>query len=472
MRSAFSPAGGFAYLPHKSPSVRDERQTAAIPIDLYRTVVGIVALFYFGWLQSQWWAYSAPDGYLDHRLVRKIFWFTRVSLFQPGMGDGLRHLLFFSGWAACLGVLLGWRSRACALWAWLIGTSHLRWIFPVANLNDTSMLMPLLWCALLPTGRTLIWWKRPWDWHSWRQTLVPGGTARVFVANLALAYWVTGLSKWGTAYWRDGVALFVGLQLNIARTQGWWGLQWLPLLKVGNYAAVLVECGLPLLFLLRVGHPLRLLGFLLACGLHGGIMLTIGIEIANVLWIASWIVVLREDLALWFGWARSQALVATQWTTKYAVVVVACIALSMSEGVPGLGDAYGLGFALQWSLGLSMEYHLFDWIDRFNYVVQHQATLNGKPIPAPLPPGLRGFLVQSYLFEMRWMRLPRGEMGEWQRSLRRRIAEHAARLYPEGELLITTRVARVTPDNLDLHRWYEVELLRCRFHEGKVVSEL
>lgn len=449
-----------------------EKETPALPIDIYRTAIGLTAFLYFFSLHSEWNDFTAAGGYLDHALIRDIFWFTRISLYQPWMPDGLKYLLFLSAWAATAGLGLGWRPRLCAFWAWLVFTSHFRWNFPVAYLNDSSLLLGLFWCILLPCGTTLTWWRRPWDWAAWRQRVVPGGVCRVFVANLTVAYWVTGFSKLGTAYWTKGIALFCALQLNICRTQGQWGLEWLPLLKPLSYAAIVVECGLPLVFLLRVGHPLRLVGFGLALGLHGGIMLTIGIAVANLCWILSWLIVLREDLALWAGWARSQVKHALRLSTRYAIVCVSCIALAMSEGVPGLGDAYAVGFALQWSLGLSQEYHLFDWIDRFNFVVQDQSTLDGRPLPRPFPPGLRGFLLESYLLDMRWMRLPRGQMGQWQRSIKDRLARHLAQRVGNGEVLVSCKVTRITPDNLDLHRWWTIEVDRFMVRDGQVQRPL
>jgi len=449
-----------------------EKETPALPVDIYRTLIGLLALVYFAGLHQEWSLYTARDGYLDHDLIREIFWFTRLTLYQPWLPERLHYLFFLSGWLACLGVVLGWRPRVCAFWAWLVGTSHMRWNFPVCYLDDNSMLMGLFWCALLPTGTTLVWWRWPWDWRAWRQSLVLGGVCRVFVANLALAYWVTGLTKLTCSYWRDGIALYCALQLNICQTQGWWGLGSIPVLKFFNYSAVVVECALPLAFLLRPGHVLRLLALVLAIGLHGGIMLTIGVRYANSCWILSWLVVLREDLAVAWGWARSQAVRATRLATRYAVVVVSCIALSMSEGVPGLGDAYGLGFALQWSLGLSQEYHLFDWIDRFNFVVREKSTLDGQPLSRPYPPGLRGFLLQSYLLDMRWMRLPRGQVGQWQRSLKERLALQLARRVQKGEVVLASEVTRVTPDNLNMQRWWEIEVDRFSVFQGKVMRVL
>lgn len=451
-------------------STREEPQTPALPLDLYRCLIGLTAFFYFAWLQSEWQLYTAPDGFLDHDEVRRIFWFTQIGLYQPWMGDALRHGLFYSAWAATLGVLVGWRPRLCALWSWMVGSSHLRWNFPLANLNDTTMLFPLLWCALLPVGRTLT--LKTWQQRSeWGRVLVPGGVARLFVWNMALSYWVTGLSKIFTLYWQQGIAVFVSLQLNISRTRGWWSPEPLWVWQAACWGTVLLECLLPLTLFLRPGNRLRILGFLTAFSLHFGIMTMIGVELANWLFILAWLVALREDLAIWWGWARSSVGVAMRNTTRYATLVFFCIALSMSEGVPGLGQAYGLGFALQWSLGLCQEYHLFDWIDRFNTVIEPNATLDGASVPLPFPQGLRGFLLQSYLFDMRWMRLPRGQVGEWQRSLRHRVALQAARQHPDGHLEVRTWVTRITPDNLDGHRKSEVVTLDCTFQQGRIVSE-
>ena len=446
-----------------------ERETPALPIDLYRSAIGLLALIYFWGLNSEWALYTGPDGYLDHEMIRKIFWFARLTLYQPWIPEPLLYGLFLSGWLACLGVFLGWRPRLCAFWGWLVATSHFRWNFPVGYLDDSSIHLGLFWCMLLPTGTTLVWWKRPYDWSAWRNQCVPGGVCRVFVVNLSLSYWVTGFTKLTSQYWLKGVALYVALQLNIARTHGWWGISALPALKLLNYGALVLECGLPLVFLLKPGNKLRLLGLLGACGLHLGIVSTIGVTYANLCWLLAWTIALREDLAIYFGWARSQLQVAGRWATRYAALVVACIALAMSEGVPGLGEAYGVGFALQWSLGMSQEYHLFDWIDRFNFVVEDRSTLDGQPLRNAYPPGMRGLLLQSYLLDMRWMRLPRGQVGEWQRSLRERLERQLARRIPKGEVILTSRVTRVTlPDNLDKHRWADLEIDAFSLDQGKV----
>ena len=366
-------------------------------------------------------------------------------------------------------MLLGIRPRLGAAWAWAVATSHFRWNFPVAYLDDSSILLGLFWCALLPSGGCLSWrGLRP----DWRRASVAGGVPKILVANLAIAYWVTGLTKLKSAFWVQGVALYCIFQLNLARTSGWWGPETIAWLKPFNYLAILVESTLPLVFFLPVGHWGRWLGLILAAGLHLGIILSIGVTFANLCWLLAWLIVLREDLARLWGWIGQTGKSAWSKATRYAALVVACIALSMSEGIPGLGDAYGVGFALQWSLGMSQEYHLFDWVEKFNFVVHNQATNTGQPIAQPLPAGIRGFLLESYLLDMRWMRLPRGQQGEWQRSLRQRWAAQLARRVQDGQILVEAEVARPQPEDLLMKSRWKVELLRFEARQGQVTTPL
>ena len=80
-----------------------ERETPAIPVDLYRTLIGLMAMVYFFGLHQEWSLYTIRDGYLDHDLIRSIFWFTHIGLYQPWMSDGFLYLIFSSGWLATLG---------------------------------------------------------------------------------------------------------------------------------------------------------------------------------------------------------------------------------------------------------------------------------------------------------------------------------------------------------------------------------
>src|SRR2546425_6386334 len=70
-------------------------ETYALPLDLFRILGGLLCVAYFVSLLLQAQDFSNPDGLLDHVLLQHILWFTRLSLFQPGIT------------LACLYVLLG-----------------------------------------------------------------------------------------------------------------------------------------------------------------------------------------------------------------------------------------------------------------------------------------------------------------------------------------------------------------------------
>src|SRR5215470_20130867 len=60
-------------------------ETYALPLDLLRILGGLLCVAYFVSLLVQAEDFSNPDGLLDHVLLQRILWFTRLSLFQPGM---------------------------------------------------------------------------------------------------------------------------------------------------------------------------------------------------------------------------------------------------------------------------------------------------------------------------------------------------------------------------------------------------
>src|SRR5438876_8899100 len=60
-------------------------ETYALPLDLFRILGGLLCVAYFFAVLLQVEDFSNPDGLLDHVLLQRIFWFTRLSLFHPGM---------------------------------------------------------------------------------------------------------------------------------------------------------------------------------------------------------------------------------------------------------------------------------------------------------------------------------------------------------------------------------------------------
>jgi len=457
-------------------------EVEALPVDLYRVLMGCLVTLYYVRLLCEFPEFTGYDGYLDHDLSLRIFFFAGgVNLFQPWLPAAVHLLWLLLGLAGILCVVVGYRVKLGALVALVVAVGNFRWNFPVANLDDTSMQLGMLWLLLLPTGRTLILSEALRDpagcWGRWCSERVPSSTVWAFQANLTVIYLVTGLSKLTSSLWLDGLALFIVLRLPLASTSSWWGMDVLPATMLFNYLTLIVEPTLPLVFFLRPYHWLKLGALAGWVGLHLGILLTIGIPYANMGLLLALVFVFRVEINDWVtrlaGNPRPRrAEPGRLGVAVYAWFVVTIVALSMTEGIPFMGPAYVSGFASQWTLGMAQEYHLFDWVDKFNYVVRQKVTVDDRPVDPGLlfPPKVRGFLVQSYLYNMRWMRVPKGQMGELQRSLKERSARQFARRYPGAGLVkVVSNVQRATEDNLELNQGEDRLLMQFEVRDGQVV---
>ncbi len=123
------------------------RDTYALPLDLLRILGGLLCVAYFGTLLLQAEDFSNPDGLLDHVLLQRIFWFTRLSLFHPGLTlPCLYGLLGLAGLGAW-GIVLGYRVRLCAGVLFAIAVSTYRWNFLVIYVDDAFMHLLFVWHA-------------------------------------------------------------------------------------------------------------------------------------------------------------------------------------------------------------------------------------------------------------------------------------------------------------------------------------
>ena len=169
--------------------------------------------------------------------------------------------------------------------------------------DDAIMHLLLFWMMVLPVGRTLIladWLKNGRGvWGRWKTITVPGTAVSCFLWNLALLYLVAGLWKWTSPMWRDGVALYVVFKLPISYAPDFWKPEHLPLLKIFNYATLILEPLIPLMLFLPKGHYAKyalLAGFI---GLHLGSVATLNIPFANLACAGAAIVIFREELMDW-----------------------------------------------------------------------------------------------------------------------------------------------------------------------------
>jgi hypothetical protein len=216
------------------------RPTFALPIDIFRVLVGLLGFVYFVQLMIEVPDFSSPEGLIDHKLLQEIFWYTRWSLFQAGMASWHFYLIFLLAALAAWMVILGWRPKLAAAVLYVIAVSTYRWNFLVVYLDDGMMYLVLLWLLLLPIGRTLVFqeWLTTGKpvWRRWKQTTIPRVAVHGFLANLALLYLTAGLWKWTSPMWLDGSALYAGLKMSISRAPDFWRPEHLHLLTIAKYS--------------------------------------------------------------------------------------------------------------------------------------------------------------------------------------------------------------------------------------------
>ena len=217
-------------------------ETYALPLDLFRILGGLLCVAYFVSLLLQAEDFSNPDGLLDHVLLQRILWFTRLSLFQPGITLACLYVLLGLAGVGAWGIVLGYRVRLCAGVLFAIAVSTYRWNFLVIYVDDAFMHLLLFWFMLLPMGKTLLPWELRQGWHAcvahWRRVTVSGTVQWCFLANVCLVYLVAGLWKFTSPLWQQGFALYATLRLPIAYAPDFWQPQHLPFLQVMNYLAL------------------------------------------------------------------------------------------------------------------------------------------------------------------------------------------------------------------------------------------
>jgi hypothetical protein len=483
------------------------RSTDALPLDIFRVLVGLLAFIYF--LQTFFQArdFSGPDGLIDHELSLKIFWFTRIGLVQPGSSLLLFQTIFLIACLCSWAVILGYRVRIFAAILYVIAVSSYRWNFLVMYVDDSIMHLALFWLLLLPVGRTLVLseWRadRKEAWNRWKREQVPGFAVRCLFWNLALIYLVAGAWKWTSPMWRDGTALYAIFKLPISLSPDFWGPQHLPVLKLLNYGALIFEPLFPLIFILPRGHRMKYALLLALLGFHVGTLVTLRIPFANLaccaalvipfggelmhrlrrgLWSGS--IALQSNPRLGFGGAVALILVTAltlamissvtlpRWRTPprayYANAFISQSALPVSIGDnatdlragqvdkfsdEGLGPLQWTFFSSLWCMGIAQQYQLFNWIDDRNYslhyeVVEYQGDKPTRRVDPDtmFPQSTRVVLLQFYLHGITWMRIPRERQAELRQSLHRRFAgRYCQQSQPQGEVVVYSTLERIIP---------------------------
>lgn len=462
------------------------RPVDALPLDIFRVLVGLVLLAYFIRTLLEAQDFSGPDGLLDHLLIRKIYWFTEIGLFQPWMGLEVFQAMFIVACLCCVPLILGYRVKLFAAILYVIAVSTYRRNFIVMYVDDSIMHLLLFWMLVLPVGRTLVigeWLKdRKTAWERWKTVAVPSFALRCFFWNLILLYLVAGLWKWTSPMWLDGTALYVVFKLPISYLHEFWGPQHIPLLKVFDYATLFLEPLIPLMFFLPRGSYAKY--FLLAAfiGLHILSVATLNIPYANLACAATAVLMFREEIMGLFQRAsvESSGEWRIGWSGAIALFMVVTLTLAMASSISLIdwrtapremkvqptkfgdgvartdqlvdGRAEGLRsvqmtfFGTLWIMGIAQQYQLFNWIDDRNYATHYRVVESGREVDPDIMfvRSLRGVLLDFYIHDITWMRVP----PELRAELRQSILTRTARRYcrnsqPQDEVEAYSSIERI-----------------------------
>ena len=457
---------------HPISSLRDRlrrillRRTHALPLDLFRITAGLLCVAYFThqWLIAR--DFAAPDGYLDHDLQARIYWFTRLSLFQPGVSFLFIQAALAAAWLASWGVLAGWRVRSCAAVAWVVAVSLFRWNLLVMEVNDFIIHLLLVWMMLLPVGKTLTWesWRRegPGAWDRWLGVEVPGAALCCVLANACLVYLIAGPTKLASVYWRSGFALYATLRLDVSNTRDLWAPRHAPLLMLLTYGALVIEIALPFLLLRPKGSRLKWLGGLCQAGLHIGIATAFGLVYVNLAMLATSLLFFREEIMDALGAApATDSETRIPASGKAGLVLVTLIALAVARGIPVFGALKAPAYIVLWAGGMFQDYRLFDWIDSKNVHVDYEAVSSAPGRPPRnfdgrriFPSTMQHLLLQAYLHDVRWAYVPCRHRPALKESILVRSARVYCRARPEEteSVSVTAVVNRITPENAALDK--------------------
>lgn len=465
--------------------------TDALPVDLFRILIGLIGAAYFSRLAVEAARLYGPDGLLDPATTRDLFWYARWTLLHPdlpGIGVSFFRVLYLASAGASLCVAAGIGTRPLSAGLFIVAASTFRWNIPAVYLDDALMQLMLLWVFLLPTGNTLtireLRTGGPGILRRWADVQVPGAAVRCFLVNLALIYGVAGAWKWTSPLWKQGLALYAGLKMAVAHDPDRWQPRHLPILRAGNYGALLLESIVPLAIALPAFHRLKL-----ACGaglvaFHLGIVATLKIPFANLACIAALAVVFRKEIMTWVRRGapprpaydgndrldlRARAAVALVVTIGMSMLVDALrprwrsgthdsVRNSTAAGRAALRAGHNPFAAVLWVVGIAQSYRLFDWIDERNYYITYEVVERAGDGRQRLwdsrkvfPRSQRDVLFQSYLHDVMWFKVPRHRLHELQNVIFERYARQFCRKHPDtGAMSISRSVQRVHAANLDL----------------------
>lgn len=461
------------------------RPVDALPLDMFRVCVGFVLLAYFVRTLMEVDDFSGPNGLLDHELILRMYWFTEIGIFHPWMNSTWFYAIFGFAIACCVPLIIGFRVKLFAVLLYIIAVSTYRHNFIVMYVDDAIMHLLLFWMIVLPVGRTLVLTEwialRGAAWEKWKSVAVPGAGLRCFAWNLILLYLVAGLWKWTSPMWLDGTALYVVFKLPVSYFQDFWNAGHMPILKVFNYGTLILEPLIPLMFVLKRSSKLKYLLLTAFIGLHIVSALTLNIPFANIACAATAIIMFREEIMVYLRGHYLPAIGKLRLGVagRVSLLMVVTLTLAMVSGitminwrtaprvssdsaaispkVPQLvdGRADGLGglqmsfYSVLWIMGIAQQYQLFNWIDDRNYATHYRVVVNGIDADADemFTRSLRGVLLDFYIHDITWLRIPPEHRGELRQNILARTANRYCRnARPAGEVVVHSSFERIDPN--------------------------
>ncbi|MGJ3239086.1 MAG: HTTM domain-containing protein [Anaerolineae bacterium] len=242
----------------------------------------------------------------------------RFSL-MDAIGEPWLATLFFIIWAGVLiGLVLGYRTRTMAVLNFLfILAVHERNGYILTG-ADTLMRVMSFWLMFAPIG-----YHYALDKLRWRnpEAIQPAGFAlpmRLLQWQLVIVYISTAYLKTISDIWMAGEALHYVTQIEtFILPAGVWlrGLS-AQALQMLSYGVLMIEIVIPILLLIPLWwRGARVLAFVLALMLHGGIAVTLSIQDFSILMLIcyvlffdpAWLVGLEDRIRHTPAWARLKA---------------------------------------------------------------------------------------------------------------------------------------------------------------------
>lgn len=479
---------------HRSRTPRVLRREAyALPVQLFRIVVGVLATAYFVRLLGEVRDFSAADGLIDHALVQTVYPETRVSLFQDGTPTVAIVVALVMALGATLGIVAGWRTRVCAAVALAVAASTYRWNFIVMYLDDAVVHLLLFWLLLLPVapdGKSLGIGALRREPRSvvarWIAVTAPGTAVTCLTLNVALMYVIAGLWKFDSPLWREGYGLYAALRLPVAAMPDVWGPEHVPLLRLANWMVMAAEPFMVLPLFLPPRHRLKAIGGMLFAGFHLFILVTLGLPFAMIGLLSTLIIFFGPEItaraARWSSAPAPPALVTSPSLTRtgrLAIAFLVVLALATTRRIPVVGALNVPAYGVLWMVGVAQDYRLFNWIDRVNFDVDtriEEVQLDGIAVPVTervLPSSFRAKLLLAYLHDIRWLRLPRPQRRPMRTGIARRLAPWYCRENPgDATVRVTSDVYRLIPSGRQLWSRIMVAEFDCRAGRARLKRAL